>query len=84
MSDEVLEAYIRQTIEAPCIPEDTFAWQGGEQTLLGRDFSKKSDGPSEEMVQAWHGAPKPPWRYHHYSGNGKMPEKMRSGHHQRK
>jgi uncharacterized protein len=38
MSDEVLEEYIRQTIGAHCIPEVTFAWQGGEPTLLGRDF----------------------------------------------
>jgi hypothetical protein len=28
MSDEVLEEYIRQTIEAHRIPEVTFAWQG--------------------------------------------------------
>jgi uncharacterized protein len=42
MSEEVLEAYIRQTIEAHCIPEVTFAWQGGEPTLLGRDFFEKA------------------------------------------
>ncbi|MCE5299226.1 MAG: anaerobic sulfatase maturase [Methanoregulaceae archaeon] len=42
MSDEVLEEYIRQTIEAHCIPEVTFAWQGGEPTLLGRDFFEKA------------------------------------------
>ena len=41
MSDEVLEEYIRQTIEAHCIQEITFAWQGGEPTLMGRDFLKK-------------------------------------------
>ena len=42
MSDEVLEEYTRQTIEAHCIPEVTFAWQGGEPTLLGRDFFEKA------------------------------------------
>ena len=42
MSDEVLEAYISQTIAAHCIPEVTFAWQGGEPTLLGRDFFEKA------------------------------------------
>ena len=42
MSDEVLEEYIRQTIEAHHIPEVTFAWQGGEPTILGIDFFKKA------------------------------------------
>jgi uncharacterized protein len=38
MSDEVLEAYIRQLIEAHRIPQVTIAWQGGEPTLMGIDF----------------------------------------------
>jgi uncharacterized protein len=40
MSDEVLEAFTRQHIEAqPAgIDEIEFAWQGGEPTLLGIDF----------------------------------------------
>ena len=42
MSDELLEEYIRQTIEAHCIRDVTFAWQGGEPTLLGRDFFEKA------------------------------------------
>ena len=42
MSDTVLEEYTRQTIEAHCIPEVTFAWQGGEPTILGIDFFKKA------------------------------------------
>ena len=41
MSDEVLEAYIRQYIEAQKVPEVSFAWQGGEPTLLGVDFFRK-------------------------------------------
>ena len=42
MSDEVLEEYIRQTIGTHRIPEVTFAWQGGEPTILGIDFFKKA------------------------------------------
>ena len=42
MSDEVLEAYIRQTIEAHNVPEVTIAWQGGEPTLMGLDFFRKA------------------------------------------
>lgn len=42
MSDEVLEEYTRQYIDAMKIPEVTFAWQGGEPTLMGIDFFKKS------------------------------------------
>jgi uncharacterized protein len=42
MSDEVLEAYIRQTIGAHQLPVVTFAWQGGEPTILGIDFFKKA------------------------------------------
>ena len=44
MSDEVLKEYIRQTIESHCIPEVTFAWQGGEPTLMGRGFFEKAMG----------------------------------------
>ncbi len=42
MSDEVLEAYIRQTIEAHHVPEVTIAWQGGEPTLMGLDFFRRA------------------------------------------
>jgi uncharacterized protein len=38
MSDRVLEAYIRQLIEAHRTDEVTVAWQGGEPTLMGIDF----------------------------------------------
>src|SRR5262249_53117483 len=41
MSDEVLEAYIRQYIEAQSVPVVEFAWQGGEPTLLGVDFFRR-------------------------------------------
>ena len=42
MSDELLETYTRQYIEAQQIPQATFAWQGGEPTLMGLDFFKRS------------------------------------------
>lgn len=38
MPDEVLDAYIRQYIAAQMSDVVTFAWQGGEPTLLGVDF----------------------------------------------
>jgi uncharacterized protein len=43
MADELLETYIRQLIEAhgPA-PEVTVAWQGGEPTLMGLDFFRRS------------------------------------------
>jgi uncharacterized protein len=42
MTDEVLGEYIRQTIDAHILPEVTFAWQGGEPTILGLDFFEKA------------------------------------------
>ena len=42
MSDEVMESYIRQTIEAHTAPEVTIAWQGGEPTLMGLDFYRRA------------------------------------------
>lgn len=42
MSDEVHEAYIRQLLEAHQIPQVTVAWQGGEPTLMGLDFFRRS------------------------------------------
>ncbi|MFH1683694.1 MAG: anaerobic sulfatase maturase [Candidatus Margulisiibacteriota bacterium] len=42
MSDEVLETFIRQYIEAQPNPEVEFVWQGGEPALLGIDFFNKA------------------------------------------
>lgn len=38
MSDETLEEFTRQYIAVQNVPEVTFAWQGGEPTLMGIDF----------------------------------------------
>lgn len=43
MSDEVLDAYVRQTIAAtPADQPVLFAWQGGEPTLLGLPFYRRA------------------------------------------
>jgi uncharacterized protein len=42
MSDATLEAYIRQLLESHRTPELTVAWQGGEPTLMGIDFFRRS------------------------------------------
>lgn len=42
MSDEVLESYLRQLIDAHRVPEVTVAWQGGEPTLMGLDFYRRA------------------------------------------
>jgi uncharacterized protein len=41
MPEPVLEAFIRQYIEAQDAPEISFAWQGGEPTLLGVNYFRK-------------------------------------------
>jgi uncharacterized protein len=42
MADELLEEYIKQYIEAQQVPQVTIAWQGGEPTLMGLDFFRRS------------------------------------------
>src|SRR5512142_1015585 len=42
MTDDLLEVYIRQLLEAHQVPEVTIAWQGGEPTLMGLDFFQRS------------------------------------------
>ena len=43
MADELLETYLRQLIEAHSqVPEVAVAWQGGEPTLMGVEFFRRS------------------------------------------
>ncbi|MCU0521144.1 MAG: anaerobic sulfatase maturase [Anaerolineae bacterium] len=42
MSDEVLESFTRQYIEAQQVPEVTFGWQGGEPLLMGIEFYERA------------------------------------------
>ena len=43
MADEVLETYVRQLIEAHAqVPEVMIAWQGGEPTMMGLEFFRRS------------------------------------------
>lgn len=42
MTDEMLEDYVRQHIAAHNVPEVTFAWQGGEPTLMGLGFFRRA------------------------------------------
>ncbi|MCE1246251.1 MAG: anaerobic sulfatase maturase [Firmicutes bacterium] len=42
MPDEVHEAYISQLFQSQRGPEVTVAWQGGEPTLMGIDFFRRS------------------------------------------
>jgi len=51
MEDGLLETYIRQLLEAQPLPEVTIAWQGGEPTLMGLDFFKRSIETVEKYRQ---------------------------------
>ena len=43
MADDLLETYLQQLIEAHArSPEVTVAWQGGEPTMMGLDFFRRS------------------------------------------
>lgn len=41
MRDDLLERYVQQFIAAQDAPTVTFAWQGGEPTLMGVDFFRR-------------------------------------------
>ena len=42
MTDRVLDAYVRQSIEAHDTVDVDFAWHGGEPTLMGLDFFRRA------------------------------------------
>ena len=52
MADELLEAYVKQLIEAHAgVTEVAIAWQGGEPTLMGVDFFRRSVELAELYLQ---------------------------------
>jgi uncharacterized protein len=51
MPDEVMETYIRQTMAAHPAPEVPIAWQGGEPTLLGLDFFRRTIEAEKKYVR---------------------------------
>src|SRR5262245_46075364 len=52
MADELLETYLRQLIEAhSSVPEVAIAWQGGEPTLMGVDFFRRSVELAKDYLQ---------------------------------
>ncbi len=58
MPEAVHEAYVRQLLEAHTVPEVTLAWQGGEPTLMGVDFFRRT----LELVDRYR---RPDQRVHH-------------------
>jgi len=52
MTDEVMHAFVHQTIEAQQVPFVTLAWQGGEPTLMGLDFFRRAVQVEREALPA--------------------------------
>jgi len=54
MTDEVMSAFVGQTIEAQQVPFVTLAWQGGEPTLMGLDFFRRAlDAERAALPDGW-------------------------------
>jgi uncharacterized protein len=51
MADELLETYLRQLLESHLTPDVTIAWQGGEPTMMGLDFFRRSVELVDELKQ---------------------------------
>jgi uncharacterized protein len=52
MADELLEAYVKQLVEAHAgVPEVAIAWQGGEPTLMGVEFFRRSVELAQSYLQ---------------------------------
>ena len=49
MSDQVLERYLQQLIEAHAAGEVAISWQGGEPTLMGLDFYRRAVALAEKL-----------------------------------
>jgi len=52
MADEMLATYLRQLLESHQVPEVTVAWQGGEPTLMGLDFFRRSVELAQQYKKA--------------------------------
>jgi uncharacterized protein len=50
ISDELLEKYIKDYIEAQQVPSVSFVWQGGEPSLLGIGFFRKVIGLQQKYA----------------------------------
>ena len=53
MADELLETYLVQLLAAHHTPEVMVAWQGGEPTMMGLDFFKRSVELAEKHRKSW-------------------------------
>ena len=52
MAEELLETYVRQLVEAHAgVPVVTIAWQGGEPTLMGLEFFRRSIELTERCLK---------------------------------
>lgn len=51
MTDKIMESYIQQTLQAQTGPKVTIAWQGGEPTLMGLDFFRRSTQVIKKLVR---------------------------------
>jgi len=51
MADELLETYVRQLLESHPDGEVSIAWQGGEPTLMGLEFFRRSVEYAERHAQ---------------------------------
>ena len=54
MTDETLEEYVKQYIEAQQVNDVTFAWQGGEPTLMGVDFFRQAVRYQQKIQKVWY------------------------------
>ena len=53
MEDETLDSYIRQLLASHRTPDVTVAWQGGEPTMMGLDFFRRSMEVVDRHRQPW-------------------------------
>jgi uncharacterized protein len=53
MADGMLETYLKQLLESHLTPRVTVAWQGGEPTMMGLDFFKRSVELVEKHRRPW-------------------------------